>query len=137
MDIRIRDPNQDPIIRKDQEIVQGSGRPLKFMVMTPGSKCQELEVPEEQAENRIHPDGKPGGELKQTLPRLHEAAVPNLFGTRNQFHRRRFPMGWVGGWFRDDSRALPSLCTVFLLLLLHQLHLRSSGIRSRGWASLR
>ena len=35
---------------------------MKFMVMTPGSKHQELEVPEEQAENRPSPDRKPGGE---------------------------------------------------------------------------
>ena len=35
-----------------------------------------------------------------------------------------------GGWFQDDSSALHLLCTLFLLLL-HQLHLRSSGIRSR------
>ena len=30
--------------------------------------------------------------------------------------------------FRDDSRALHLLCTLFLVLL-HQLHLRSSGVR--------
>ena len=35
-----------------------------------------------------------------------------------------------GGWFGDDSSALHLLCTLFLLLL-HQLHLRSSGIRSQ------
>ena len=34
-----------------------------------------------------------------------------------------------GGWFQNDSSALHLLCTLFLLL--HQLHLRSSGIRSR------
>ena len=33
------------------------------------------------------------------------------------------------GRFQDDSSALHLLCTLFLLLL-HQLHLRSSGIRS-------
>ena len=37
--------------------------------------------------------------------------------------------GWVGGWFGDDSDTLPSLCALFLLLL-HQLRLRPSGIRS-------
>ena len=38
---------------------------------------------------------------------------------------------WRGerGWFGDDSSTLRLLCTLFLLLL-HQLHLRSSGIRS-------
>ena len=35
-----------------------------------------------------------------------------------------------GGWFRDDSRALHLLGTLFLLLI-HQLHLRSSGIESQ------
>ena len=41
-----------------------------------------------------------------------------------------FPTSWGGsGWFWDDSSTLHLLCTLFLLLL-HQLHLRSSGIRS-------
>ena len=39
-----------------------------------------------------------------------------------------FSMDQGGGWFGDDSSALHLLCTLFLLLL-HQLHLRSSGIR--------
>ena len=38
-------------------------------------------------------------------------------------------LGWEG-WFGDDSSSLHWLCTLFLLLL-HQLHLRSSGIRSQ------
>ena len=33
-------------------------------------------------------------------------------------------------WFGDDSNELHLLCTLFLLLF-HQLHLRSSGIRSQ------
>ena len=37
------------------------------------------------------------------------------------------PQTW-GIWFWDDSSMLHLLCT---LLLLHQLHLRSSGIRSQ------
>ena len=53
-----------------------------------------------------------------------------------------FPRTWVRGWFQDDLIPLHLLCTLFLLLL-HQLHLRSSGIRSRrlgtpsldNWAS--
>ena len=36
----------------------------------------------------------------------------------------------VWGWFQDYSNTLHLLCTLFLLLL-HQLHLRSSGIRSQ------
>ena len=56
-------------------------------------------------------------------------AVPNLFGTGDQFCGRQFFHGWVGGWFGDDSSILHSLFTLFLLLL-HQHHIRSSGIRS-------
>ena len=59
-------------------------------------------------------------------------AVPNLSGTRDWkisggsfFHEPK-----VGeGWFGDDSSVLRLLCTLFLLLL-HQLHLTSSDIRS-------
>ena len=48
-------------------------------------------------------------------------------GTR--FIEDVFPMNWNNdGWFGDDSNALHLLCTLFLLL--HQLHLKSSGIRS-------
>ena len=58
---------------------------------------------------------------------LPEAAVPNLFGTRDQFCGRQFfhgqDRGMVWGWFKH----IHSLCTLFLSLL-HQLHLRSSGI---------
>ena len=41
---------------------------------------------------------------------------------------------WTGGgegWFGNDSNTSHLLCTLFLLLL-HKLHFRSSGIRSRG-----
>ena len=41
--------------------------------------------------------------------------------------------GWR--WFQDDSSALHLLCT-FFLLLLHQLHIRSSGIRSQRLGNL-
>ena len=56
--------------------------------------------------------------------------LPNLFWHQGLVSRKiNFP--WMEeGWFRDDPRALHLLCTWFLLLL-HQLHLRSSGIRSR------
>ena len=36
-----------------------------------------------------------------------------------------------GGWFWDDSSIFHLLCTYIILLLLHHLHLRSSGVRSR------
>ena len=59
-----------------------------------------------------------------------KTVVPNLFGTRDRFPGRQCFHGLgVGMWFQDDSSALHLLCTLFLLL--HQLHLRSSGIRSR------
>ena len=38
-------------------------------------------------------------------------------------------VGWGVGWFQDASRALHSLCTLFLLL--HHLHLRSSVITAQ------
>jgi len=61
---------------------------------------------------------------------FYTAEFPNLFGTRGWFHGRQFfHEPGVGEWFLDDSSELHLLCTVFLLLL-HQLHLRSSGIRS-------
>ena len=54
-----------------------------------------------------------------------------FFGTRDWFHGRQLFHGiGVRGWFLYDPNALPFLSTS-LLLLLHQLHLRSSSIRSR------
>ena len=57
--------------------------------------------------------------------------VPELFDIRDQFCGRQLSTdgGRGRGWFQDDSSALDLLCILFLLLL-HQLHLRSSGIRS-------
>ena len=40
----------------------------------------------------------------------------------------KFSKDQVGGWLGDDSSTSYLLCTLFELLL-HQLHLRSSGIR--------
>ena len=58
---------------------------------------------------------------------------PAFSGTRDQFHGRQFFHRWgveemVSGWFK----CITLLCTLFLLLLLllYQLHLRLSGIRS-------
>ena len=60
------------------------------------------------------------------------AVVPSLFGTSDQCHGRQFShgLGQGGKCFGDDSSVLHLLCTLFLLLL-HHLHLRSSGIRSQ------
>ena len=48
------------------------------------------------------------------------------------------PVSWktifpqmAGGWFQDNSNTLHLLCALFLFLL-HQLHLRLSGIRSQS-----
>ena len=61
------------------------------------------------------------------------ALVPNLFDTKDRFHGRQFfRRPGKGGWFQGDSNTLHLMCTLFLLLLLiYQLHLRSSGIRSQ------
>ena len=42
-----------------------------------------------------------------------------------------FSLDQGGGWFWNDSSALHLLCTLFLLLS-HQVHLRSLGIRSQS-----
>ena len=62
---------------------------------------------------------------------LSTAAVPNLLGTREWFYGRHFfHKPGVGGYFQDDSGTLHVSCTLFLLLL-HQLHLKSSSLRFR------
>ena len=59
--------------------------------------------------------------LPSSLPHLLNSghrcgsAVPNLLGTRDQFHGRPFfhrPGG--GGWFGDDSSTLHLVCALFL-----------------------
>ena len=60
---------------------------------------------------------------------LFIASVLNLLALGTVFMGDNFPMYQLGAWFQDDSSALHLLCTLFILLL-HQLHLRSSGIRS-------
>ena len=54
---------------------------------------------------------------------------PTFWAPGTGFVEDNFSTDWVGWWFPDDSSTLHLLCTLFLLLL-HQLHLRSSGIRS-------
>lgn len=66
------------------------------------------------------------------------AVALNLFGTKGGFFggRQFFPwmVGGREGWFRENSTALHLLCTLFPLLL-HQVPLRSSGIRSGRWGT--
>ena len=61
-------------------------------------------------------------------------AAPNSFGTRDWFCGRQLchGLGRGCGWLGGDPSTLHVLCTLFLLLL-HQLHHRSSGVRS--WRS--
>ena len=59
---------------------------------------------------------------------------PTFLAPRTSFMEGKFSMnqgdgGGGGKWLQDDSSALHFLCALFLLLL-HQLYLRSSGIRS-------
>ena len=68
-----------------------------------------------------------GRKVKKII--IFKQAVPNLFGTRDQFLVDNFSMNLLGVWFWDDSSALHLLCSLFLLLF-YQLHLRSAGIRS-------
>ena len=67
--------------------------------------------------------------MEDTLQNLGNPAIPNPFGTRDWFRGTQYFHGpGGGGWLWDDSSASHLLCNLFLLLL-HQLHLRSSGIR--------
>ena len=60
------------------------------------------------------------------------AAVPNFLAPGTGFVEDNFS---TDNFFHGNSRALHILCTSFLLLL-HQLHLRLSGIRSQRLATL-
>ena len=65
---------------------------------------------------------------------LSLAVVPNLLAPGTRFMKENFSMDEGGGWFGDDSNTLHVLRILFLLLL-HQLHLRSSGLRSQRLGS--
>ena len=57
------------------------------------------------------------------------SAVPTFLAPVTGFVEDHFSTDLgMRGWFQNNSSALHLLCTIFLLLL-HQLHLRSSGIR--------
>ena len=64
----------------------------------------------------------------RVLEALLYTAVPNLFGIRDQFCKRQFSHGQgmevASGWFKCITFTMH-----FFLLLLHQLHFRSPGIR--------
>ena len=60
---------------------------------------------------------------------LKTAGSPIFLAPGTSFMEDSFPGARGGYEFQDDSNTLHLLCTLFLLLL-HQLHLRSPGIRS-------
>ena len=82
---------------------------------------------------------KPGKELWLVVvsqSTQSSSSSPNFLAPETGFMEDNFPAELGSrGWFRDDSSVLHLLCTLFLLLF-HQLHLRSSGIRSWGWGPL-
>lgn len=60
---------------------------------------------------------------------IFRAVVPNLCGTRDWSCGRQFFHGPESeGWFWDHSSKIHRALFFFPLLLLHQVHLRSSGI---------
>ena len=61
---------------------------------------------------------------------------PTILAPGTSLVKDNFSMHWGGGgrWFQDDSSTLYLLCTLFLVML-HQLHLRLSGIRSQSLGS--
>ena len=71
--------------------------------------------------------------------RSSKAAVPNLFGIRDWFHGRQVfhgtGAGLLAGWFKSMTSMVHIISITishYTLLLLHQLQLRSSGIRSQS-----
>ena len=60
---------------------------------------------------------------------LLEQQSPTVLESGSSSVEDNFPVDGAGGWFQDDSSTAHLLCTLFTLLL-HQFHLRSSGIRS-------
>ena len=61
---------------------------------------------------------------------ISEPAVPNILAPGIGFVEDSFSTDWGGDGFRMIKAHYILLCTLFLFLL-HQLHFRSSGIRSQ------
>ena len=70
------------------------------------------------------------------LPDLLKQRPPTFLASGTGFLKHNFlkDLG-VGLWFQNDSSSLHLLCSLFLLLL-HELHLRSSAIRPRIFGTL-
>ena len=58
-------------------------------------------------------------------------AVPTLFGTRDQFHRRQFfhGLGWGHGFRMIQAHCIYYALYFYYYYYIHQFHLRSPGIR--------
>ena len=66
-----------------------------------------------------------------------KAAVPNLFGTRDQFRGRQFSHNLgVGGWFQDDSSTSHLLCTDFYYYYYISSTSDHQGLDPGGWGCL-
>ena len=74
--------------------------------------------------------GKDASDHRETV----SAAAPSPSGAAEQLHGNSSAVGQGEGWVRNDSSTLHVLCTLFLLLL-YQLHLRSSDIKSWRWGT--
>ena len=73
-----------------------------------------------------------GGQLRDLL----KQRSPTFLASGTGFLKDNFLKDpGVGLWFQDDSSSLHLVCTLFLLLL-HELHLGSSAIRSRIFGTL-
>ena len=69
-----------------------------------------------------------------SLHRATKQQSPTFLAPGTGFMEENFSMDWgcrAGGYFQDDSSTSHVLYILFQLLLLHQFHLRSSGIRSQ------
>ena len=69
--------------------------------------------------------------LVQVIKATTRPAVSNLFGTRDRLHRRQFFHGLRWGYVFGMIQVHYNYYSLLFLLLSHQLHLRSSGIRSQ------
>ena len=72
------------------------------------------------------------------VSRNFRVAVPNLFGTRDQFHGRQsfHGMGFeVGVWLQDDTSTLPWLCTYLCVYYISSTS-HHQALDPRGWRPL-
>ena len=68
--------------------------------------------------------------IKDSFTKCLRKVVPNLFGTRNWFCGRQFFHGLGKGLVWGLLKVHYISCALYFCYLLHQLHFRSSGIRS-------